>query len=338
MAVLAIIATAVGIRLTDYRKNSNSISTTPGDTRLLSYSPTFCEGISLSSPANYTASLYLLTEEPKLSSQNHLLVDTEQSGGLHIAPVEHHSWHFHFHPDSQLLVKACAIVICSDGASHLDAEKAVQFLIIRGEKNFHWWKKNGDDRAVSERSNVPSQCLEPLTGTKHVLHYEEEFYFVFVNSSPCKAVVSAMLDFSRTQYTFSKSNVHSHCRTETERYGRANWGCSLSVPRGSNFYTVAIMNSSSSSSGSNSTAYSSEAFTADWICQPRATFYAILGGVVPAVVIVSAVVFVVAGLILWSWRRRRRLRQVLLSRMRNGNTSEETGLYGSCRESKSHIQ
>ncbi len=250
-----------------------SESFAPGDTRIISYSSTYCEGLTMSGDAT----LFLLGSKPPLSTRpvNNLTA----SAPFFIEANSSSYLKYHLYTGSKLDMNYCLY----------DPSPVVSFFLIKGSDNFNRWEDDG----LSSHSKVNFSIDNPCSGGNKTLLYNftstDYYYFVFDNLSPqTYAHMEVYLMLLRTEYILNGSTeIVDFCSGGDFEY------CTVSVPYRSHYTALLIVDNDPSQ----------DDLYADWSCDPRVALY-VLMVVIPFFFVVFILVLTCVLYICYVRRRR----------------------------------
>jgi hypothetical protein len=214
---VVVLSISFSIRYNDNESNSD-IAFAPGDTRIISYSSTFCDGLSLSGgyDASSTAELYLLEKKPSLSGpSNDLSVD------LYVDLGSYDYYYYYLHPGSMMNLTYC-----------LPGGDTLTFALIKGKSNFNSWKNDRDSSHAIKEITVTNPCSSSSEWYGYTFTSEDTYYFVFDNTGYDQVYLTATLVLNRTEYLPSSVDIYDSCSTFVFT------SCSVSVPLNSNYVAL----------------------------------------------------------------------------------------------------
>jgi hypothetical protein len=232
------------------RYNENEISSdvafAPGDTRIISYSSTFCDGLSVY--GDDQAKLYLLDKKPSLSGPvNNFSADFPYAVGAN----SFNYYYYYLYPGSKM-----NLTYCMDNPG-----TKLTFALIKGKSNWDYWKDDGDVSHTMELIVVTNLCSSPEY-FDFTLTSEDTYYFVFDNTGYSSIDMTATLTLNRTEYLPDSVSAYDSCYTDI-------FSCSLSVPYGSNYVALLEVYDDEASSGDENLYYT-------WSCSPRVWIYVLI--------------------------------------------------------------
>ena len=256
-----------------FRDNNDSEKQyAPGDTRIISYSSSLCDGLTLS--GERSASLYLLDTKPPLSAPVNTLTASPPSV---IDGDRYEYLNYYLHHNSKLSMSACL----------LTSGLTLRFYLIKGKDNFDSWKDDGNS-VHSAVHRIISSC-PPSSDITYTFDSGDMYYFVFDNLGKSSINLKATLIFNRTEYLPHNVSIADSCRITGDDQ------CSVSVPYGSHYIGLVEVDNSEGAEDN---------FDMNSSCNARAWIYAIM--VVIPLLFVTAALFTTCVVCIYCYRRRSR--------------------------------
>ena len=189
-----------------YQKMSRPLSFvfTPGETRIVPLSNTWCQATTLYSGSLVTVatSLYLLQTTPTLTATSNITLTNNDI----LSSNTYKSWAFYLHPGSNFSITGCVKY----------ANYKVQFLAIKGRSSYDAWVSrpsyatdSGNYYAITF-NNLCSNNTANLVTSGLTLASEDDYYFV-VYSNINYLVFT--LSIKRTEYVPVSGGVVRSCTT-----------------------------------------------------------------------------------------------------------------------------
>lgn len=247
ITLIIVLSISLSIRYNEYDSNADK-AFAPGDTRILSYSSSFCDGLKLS--GDYPASLYLLDSIPPLSGPtNYLPAKFERDN-----PDDAYKYlYYYLHAGSKVNMRYCLEA----------AGGTLSFAFIKGKSNFRKWKDDGDGLHTVRNFPVTNTCSPgPALTFSYSITSGDTYYFVYDNTGTNSVNLNATLELNRTEYLPEQVRVRDLC-TLNDR-----WSCSVSVPYNSDYVALLQVNSS--------TSFPEDNFYYSWSCNSRTWVYVLI--------------------------------------------------------------
>ena len=188
--------------------DDDSLKYAPTDTRFVSYSNTFCNGLDLSSDeydiaAGYTAKLFMLSSSPELTGHESFSFSKTISKGFD----EFYYIYFYMYPGSKLTVSACLD----------DFTGSTTFYLIKGNKNFKRWK---DYPYTTKNMGQFDVVLCGNSGANknysYSIHSEDHYYMIF--DFIYSTTVHMQMTFYRTRYEITNNgSIVDACSISTNQ-------------------------------------------------------------------------------------------------------------------------
>ena len=261
---MVVLSVALSIRYGDYKGNTEN-AYTYGDTQIVTYSTSFCEGLSLSSDVG--AELYLLKDRPLLSGPvNNLTV--QPKNGVTVNADTYYYLNYKLHTGSNVQMNYCL----EEGSSHLN------FYFIKGKDNFNDWEGDGSATHSKVDLLISNACTSGNMTWKYDITASDTYYFAFDNvSKKMLTTVKVTLFFHRTEYVVSNSSIADSCSIVSS--GK----CTVQVPYDSHYTGLLKVRNI------DAIVTNDENFSVSWSCNSRAWIY--------VVIVVIPIIFVVLVLI-----------------------------------------
>ena len=197
------------------RYKATDLEYAPRDTRVIPFTRTFCQRLSITSPTNshdYNPSLYLLSSPPKLIAHDTFAYSKD----LTVNSVDDFDFNYYYlYPGSRINVSACL----SD-----DSSSGVIFYIIKGHKNFKSWTKYESSSMYTWRKVIISDKCSSARNKTYTYDIKSEDYYFLVFDFPISGVVKIQTDFNCTRYSFSNESVLDSCTLRDSTH------CSIGIP------------------------------------------------------------------------------------------------------------
>lgn len=267
----------------------NDLDYAPGDTRIIPFSNTFCQGLKLTN-VDWTESsylsLYLLNSSPQLTGNESFSINEKPEFDVY----DYYYYYFYLYPGSTITASPCATTT------------SYFFYLIKGNKQFGQWKSDYHSH-YKDRFNVSTCGME---GTKSYDIQEEDYYFMVFRKSDQHTAddLTVNLGFIQTYYVFSNDSVVNSCTVDYPPSIDHNY-CTVSVPLfagGTVLLTVKPV--------PDLYVFWSEGLDLDVQCVPRVWLYAVIGLSVLLVSIVLLTLVVVCVCVCAHWRRKKQLMSV----------------------------
>ena len=190
MVILIVVICSVSIRYSGGQNGSEN-DYAPGDTRIVSYNPVFCQSLTLKDTSSTSAKLYLLKEKPALTGHDNFTIAHRYTIDIE---YEHHLYYY-LYPGSNVSGTMCLI-----------PGPTIKFYLIKGTKNFDRWRDNRRSSNALQHFDINTPCGSNRTFAYSVTS-EDQYYFVFYNPSyTASSVVGATLVFNRALYQITNHN------------------------------------------------------------------------------------------------------------------------------------
>ena len=243
---IIVLSISLSIRYNDYDSTGDN-GYAPGDTRIISYSRSFCEGLTLS--GTDTATLYLLDSTPPLSDPSYPVSETFNptvgySSNIYI--------YFYLHKGSQAEVTYC-----------LDYGGLLEFAIIKGKDNFNEWKYEGGSSHTEQYFTVSNDCSSGSRSFSYTVVSGDTYYFAFGNTGYDSVRLTASLNLKRTEYLPNQVEVHDSCTSGSIL------DCTVSVPYGSDYVALLEVDG-------NDYLPPVDGLYFSWSCKPRVWIYVLI--------------------------------------------------------------
>lgn len=170
------------------RDSSSNIATnfySPGDSRLISFSSFFCDGINLGvNSVNTSATIYVVDTPPSITEVNNFTIVDRRT--LNIS--NYRFWQYYLYPKSVILISVCS-------------DKRLDLYIIKGNSNANNWGGSPGDNHAEEFEQIISVCPHQLQNISYTVHEEDQYYVLLHNSmSESRLTYDAALSFERFEY------------------------------------------------------------------------------------------------------------------------------------------
>ena len=216
LAIAVVIILIVAVVATRFENNSVSASYfSPGDTRVIGPSSTFCESTTLNNPTStVSATVYLLQNKPVLSAKNNFTVTNQF---FTILNTEYQYWSFYLYPGSTYTLSSCLV------------SGSVNYYIIKGKSNFDSWVNSPHSSYYSYQlySNL---CGGTNKTDGQTFNSEDEYYFVFYNEFYTPVNVAVTLTFNRIEYAPQPGSVMDSCTALPSS------SCTMAIPYNSDYW------------------------------------------------------------------------------------------------------
>ena len=278
MVILIVVICSVSIRYSGGQNGSEN-DYAPGDTRIVSYNPVFCQSLTLKDTSSTSATLYLLKEKPALTGHDNFTIARQYTIDIE---YEHHLYYY-LYPGSNVSGTMCLI-----------PGPTIKFYLIKGTKNFDRWRDNRRSSNALQHFDINAPC-----GTNRTFAYsvtsEDQYYFVFYNPSyTASSVVDATLVFNRALYQITNQNdIVDSCRAG----GGSPSTCTLDIPLQSSYTALIIVDSSTADVDDN--------VSIDTSCGSRVWMYVVIT-VVPVLFVVLCIVGTVVTCVLVKRHRQKK--------------------------------
>lgn len=246
---IILLSVSLSVRYHDYDSNSDN-AFAAGDTRILSYSSSFCDGLTLT--GDDSATLYLLRSTPPLSGPTNIFSTKFEPSN---PPDSYKYLYYYLYPGSKM-----EMTYCLSGSSGWSG--FFTFALIKGKSNFNDWEDDGSSSHTLKQFTVESQCPSSKSFYYNFTS-EDTYYFVFDNLGPNTFSLDASLVLNRTEYLPNEVSVYDSCDISFVD------DCSVSVPYQSD-YVALLEVSSQSVVGPDSNLYY------NWSCNPRVWIYVLI--------------------------------------------------------------
>ena len=275
--LIILLTTSLSIRYSHYDSNEKQFA--PGDTRILSYSSSFCDGLTLS--GSEEATLYLLQKKPALSGPNNTLTVNPPN---EISADTYRYLYYYLHYGSILTMTYCV------DATVLPTP-FFTFNLIKGSDNFDDWKGDGDSSHTLERFSISNLCSSSEQTFSYTVTSGDSYYFAFDNNDITNVVpLKATLMFNRTEYLPNSVPIQDSCSIFTG-------SCSVSVPYNSDDIALIEVGSDDIDPEDN------VSFTID--CNPRASVYVLIV-LLPLLFVVIVMIIVITLCVFYARKRSQR--------------------------------
>ena len=275
VAFIILLSVVLSIRYSDNKDTTGNYA--PGDTRLLSFFSTFCEGITVS---DSNATLYLLRETPPLSGPVNNLTASPPTV---IEADTYHYLKFHIYSGSKLGMEYCLF--------STTAKTPTMFYLIKGSDSWNEWADDGSSshsRVSFSINNICSSAGRGLT-YNYTFTSTDYYYFAFDNTYYTKeSRINATLFLQRREYVVNNSSVVDSCSI----FGDS---CTVSVPYKSSYKALLSVSN---------TPAAEENTNVNWSCKPRVWIYVVIV-IIPLLFVVATLVFVCVLVIVCARRKRR---------------------------------
>ena len=214
--ILGVIVLIIVLPIVLTRRNNSSVPTdffSPGDSRLVTYSSFFCDGINLEagdSRTSTSANIATLSSPPSLTDENSFNVTDQRT----LSPREFRFYQYYLYPNSNISISACSRV------------RLLDVYLVKGNDNAENWQTSPSSRGTEIFRQV--LCPEGQTIMFNVLE-EDEYYVFFYNSFENSDVsYTATIQYERFEYALPAANAsHDEC------FALAGSRCTVSIPYGS---------------------------------------------------------------------------------------------------------
>ena len=296
LVVLAGVLPSAVIRLTGSQRDATQLWLFPGDSLLFSYSHHFCSALSLHDYSETSAWISLFEERPALEegTENFIVKrNYSLSSGMSSDVAS-----FYLHPQSSYMFFICAKTNSSYvrnatsllGGSYSE-EPTVTYHILKGEKEYDYWRKYRQNPASAPHASLPIDSKCNWHGKdKYTVTETDKYYFV-INASYLRTdsvLVQTKLKIERKRYNMSEKAVES-CYTNDK----------CSVQTHFTQYLTAVVNISGDPTAKNVTEKHLQV-----TCDPRHWFYIVLTltiSVTLGVVVLTSVLCVAASRAIGQW-------------------------------------
>ena len=273
VTLIIVLSISLSIRYNDNNEDNNYFAA--GDTRIISYSPSFCDGLTLS--GDNSATLYLLRNTPPLSGPTNTLTVQAPSP---IKPDTYQYLYYYLHYGSEFTLTYCI----EDGSI-----TSLSFAFIKGKNNFNNWVDDGDTFHTIHHFTISNMCSDNTkTFTYTKVTSEDTYYFAFDNIGVSSVFLRAELELNRTEYLPNEVGIYDSCSID------GGDSCSVPVPFQSNYTAVLEI-------GSNDIA-PNENVAFDWSCNARAWIYVLIV-LMPLLFVVTACVIALLVCIYFARKR-----------------------------------
>ena len=195
MMIAAIVVLIIVLPITQTTNNRNSVPTdffSPGDSRLVSFSSFFCDGINLevgNSITGTSASIATVNAPPRLTDVNSFNVTDQRT----LNAREFRFYQYYLYPNSNISISACS------------RARLLDVYLVKGNDNAERWQNSPSSRGTEIFRQV--LCPEGQTIMFNVL--EEDEYYVFFYNSFENSVVSytATIQYERFEYALPAANA-----------------------------------------------------------------------------------------------------------------------------------
>ena len=272
MVILIVVICSVSIRYSGGQKGSEN-DYAPGDTRIVSYNPAFCQSLTLKDTSPTGATLYLLKEKPALTGHDNFTITRQYT-----LSTKYEYLYYYLYPGSNI-----------SGTMYLISGATSKFYLIKGTKNFDRWSDDRRSSHALEYFDINSNRTFVYSVTS-----EDQYYLVFYNPRyTTSSVVGATLMFNRALYQITNQNdiVHS-CKA-----GGSPSTCTLDIPFQSSYTALIIVDSP--------TVDIDENISIDTSCGSRVWMYVVIT-VLPVLFVVLCVVGTVVTCVLVKRHRQKK--------------------------------
>lgn len=269
VTLLIVLSVSFSIRYKDHDESNNLFA--PGDTRIISYSSRFCEGLTLS--AYHHTTLYLLKKTPPLSGPTNKL--TAEPPAI---PADTYRYlYYYLHPNSNLNMMYC-----------IESGKSVSFDLIKGKENFDSWKDDGDKYHSIRHVSITNTCPTSRSFAYRFMS-GDTYYFAFDNTNRNGEVnLQAKLVFNRTEYLPNEVTVKDSCTISS------SGSCTVSVPYNSDYIAMIEVGEDGAGAEDN--------IAISWSCNARVWLYVVIV-LVPLFFVVFAMLTLCAVCIFYARHR-----------------------------------
>jgi hypothetical protein len=225
LLVIFLVSIFLGLRFTIAVSYSNEgQSYGPIDTRLIPFSKTFCQSLSLQSNYNgsdeYDISFFMLSSKPLLFElENHTISET-------IAAKIRQQYLFYMHSGSHITVHACF-------AESTEVVPFTSLYIVKGIHEYNGGYLKSDTKSIVAEFAISYDC-ENNSLSYHI--EDDDFYYLIFQASVFGMApvlhLNVIMSFNSTHYTIQPNSTVDSC---TINFGSA---CSLSVPLSSERYAL----------------------------------------------------------------------------------------------------
>ena len=279
MVILIVVICSLSIRYSGGQKGSEN-DYAPGDTRIVSYNPTFCQGLTLKDTSPTGATLYLLKKKPALTGHDTFTIARHYT----IESEYEHDLYYYLYPGSNISGTMCLI-----------SSTTIKFYLIKGTKSFDHWRDDGHSSHALQHFDITALCSSSSNRTfAYSVTSEDQYYLVFYNPSyTTSSVVSATLTFNRALYQINnRTDIVDSC----EAGGGSPSTCTLGIPLQSSYTALIIVDSST---------VDDENISIDTSCGSRVWMYVVIT-VVPVLFVVLCIVGTVVTCVLVKRHRQKK--------------------------------
>ena len=168
----------------------------PGDSRLQSFSSFFCESVSIELHSTDTsASVTLVSTCPLLTDKNSFNITDQRILG----PRNFRFWQYHLYPNSNISVNTCVL------RQNRNTPEVIVY-IIKGNSNANNWGRSPDSAHAEVFRSVRAECLNATNITMSYNVLEEDEYYVFYPQRFSISSYSTTLQFERFEYALPSHN------------------------------------------------------------------------------------------------------------------------------------
>ena len=277
--VILFVIIVLSIRYTGEQAGANDMYA-PGDTRILSQAPTFCERLSIEDAGTSGANLYLLTSKPKLEAKDSFTI---QQNGHVLRPDRYYYLSYYLYPGSSFSLSACTVDQTST--------QKVFFALVKGGKNFNKWQDDSDDSSHTVKFIQLPYCSSGSANFTNNFSSEDDYYFAFYNDNTffSSATIDLVLSFNRVLYAVDNATVANKCRFTSFK------SCSLPLPLSPAYTALMVVDPPADGDYADNVEI-------EWTCSARVWMYAIVV-IVPSVFVIAVIVAAIT--ICYCMRRRR---------------------------------
>ena len=193
-----------------FSPSSSDIATnffSPGDSRLISFSSFFCEGVDLKVDSVATdATVFLLDVPPPLSDMNNFTVIDSRT----LDKLEFRFWQYYLYSDANISVS-----VCSD---------KLDIYIVQGNSNANDWARKPGRQHAKRFYRVTNKCPQQQS-FDYTVEEEDQYYIIFHNpSSKRKIRYNLNLSIERFEYNIESGNYSAVCHAPSGSQ------CSVDIP------------------------------------------------------------------------------------------------------------